>query len=62
LQAEDAEKVDRIVRDAEAFEGVTSGGSWQRLRGVPAIGRGVSGAVAGSNPLGALIAKERQRP
>jgi hypothetical protein len=61
LQAEDEAKLDRILRDADAFAGVTAGGSWQRLRGVPAIGHGVSGAVAGSNPLGALIAKESRR-
>jgi hypothetical protein len=33
----------------------------ERLRGLPAIGRGVSGAIAGSNPSAALIAKERRR-
>ena len=31
------------------------------LRGLPAIGRGVSGAVAGSDPLRALLAKESKR-
>jgi hypothetical protein len=31
---------------------------WQRLRGLPAIGRGVSGAVPGTNMVGALLAKE----
>lgn len=61
LQAEDAEKVDRIVRDAEAFAGVTAGGSWQGLRGLPAVGRGCSGAIPGTRPATALLAKERQR-
>lgn len=41
--------------------GGTAAGSWQRLRGLPAIGRGVSGAVRGSNPLGSLTANESQR-
>jgi hypothetical protein len=31
------------------------------LRGVPMIGRGVAGAQPGSNPVGALLAKERRR-
>jgi hypothetical protein len=30
------------------------------LRGIPAIGRGTAGAVAGSDPLRALLAKERR--
>jgi hypothetical protein len=30
------------------------------LRGVPMIGRGVAGAQPGSNPVGALLAKERR--
>ena len=32
-----------------------------RLRGLPAIGRNVSGAIRGSDPLGALIRKENGR-
>lgn len=31
------------------------------LRGLPAIARGVAGATPGSNPLSALLAKERRR-
>ncbi len=30
--------------------GATAGGDERKLRGIPAIGRGVSGAVAGSSP------------
>ena len=33
----------------------------ERLRGLPAIGRNVSGAIRGSDPLGALIRKENRR-
>ena len=40
--------------------GVTSGGDPERLRGLPAIGRGVSGAMRGSDPLRSLIAKEHR--
>ena len=51
---EDARKVDRIVGEAEAVDavptGVTAGGDERRLRGVPAIGRGVSGAIPGTVP------------
>ena len=32
-----------------------------RLRGLPAIGRNVAGAVRGSNPVAALLQKENQR-
>jgi hypothetical protein len=32
-----------------------------RLRGLPAIGRNVSGAVRGSDPVRALLAKEARR-
>src|SRR4051812_4783386 len=38
--------------------GVTSGGDERRLRGLPAIGRGVSGAIPGSSPHLAAIANE----
>ena len=33
----------------------------RELRGLPAIGPGVAGATAGSNPLRALLAKESRR-
>ena len=60
LQAEDAAKLDRIIREVEEREpsrsaGVTAGGDERRLRGVPAIGRGVAGAIRGTNPVGALL-------
>ncbi len=41
--------------------GATGPGDWERLRGLPAIGRGVSGAVRGSDPMRALLSKERGR-
>ena len=39
----------------------TLGGDHVKLRGLPAIGRGVSGAIPGSSPEQALITKERWR-
>jgi hypothetical protein len=32
-----------------------------RLRGVPFVGRGISGAIRGSDPLRAVLAKESRR-
>lgn len=41
--------------------GSTSGGDEQRLRGLPAVGRGVSGAIKGTDPLGEVIRREGRR-
>jgi len=40
--------------------GQTAAGDISRLRGLPAIGRGVGGAVPGTDPLRALLKKERR--
>ena len=67
LQALDSAKVARIVAEAGEPEepasaaGATAAGDERRLRGVPAVGRGVAGAIPGTNPLGALLARERRR-
>ena len=67
LQALDSAKVARIVGvvDAKAATdssaGATSGGDERRLRGLPAIGRGVQGAIRGTRPDVALFAKEQRR-
>lgn len=37
----------------------TAAGDHQRLRGIPALARGVGSTMPGTNPLAALIAKER---
>jgi hypothetical protein len=42
----EAETVDQTI----AFRGATAGGDTQRLRGIPAIGRGVGGAINGTRP------------
>jgi hypothetical protein len=55
LQALDQAKLDRIIAATEKAEpsnaaGSTAGGDERRLRGLPAIGRGVRGAIAGTVP------------
>ena len=65
LQALDAEKVARIVGEVGELEapasaaGATAAGDAARLRGLPAVSRHTSGAIPGTNPVGALLAKER---
>jgi hypothetical protein len=34
---------------------------WERMRGLPLIAKSVSGAQRGTNPVHALLAKERRR-
>jgi hypothetical protein len=65
LQLEDAKKMRRVVietgHDDELVTCATAGGDPRRLRGIPAVGRGTGGAIAGSDPLAALLAKEGRR-
>jgi hypothetical protein len=67
LLAEDAAKVDRIVREVDANTVIevdptaTGGDDWRKVRGVPLVARGTAGAIPGTNPLGALMAKQRRR-
>jgi hypothetical protein len=42
-------------------QGATLAGDPARLRGIPAVGRGCAGAMAGTDPVRALLAKERSR-
>ena len=64
LEALDREKLDPIVREVGEHDepvsaaGATAAGDGRRLRGIPAVGKGTSGAVWGSDPLRALLAKE----
>jgi hypothetical protein len=67
-QAEAARRMARIALETANSEtigtakGATAGGDRSRLRGLPAVGPGCgSGAVAGSDPLQALLAKESRR-
>ena len=62
-QALDMEKVARITAEPvepSSSAGATAGGDGRRLRGIPAVARGTSGAVFGPDPLRALLAKERR--
>ena len=60
-QAEIAREV-LDVDDEDVYAGLSWGaaaGDSRKLRGVPVISRGVSGTQPGSDPLAALLAKER---
>jgi hypothetical protein len=63
----DEQKLARILietgEDAppETLARATLAGDGRRLRGIPAVSRGTSGAIAGTDPLRALLAKERRR-
>ena len=67
LQAEDTAKIDSILREVgdvgepSCSPGQTAAGDERRLRGIPAIGRETSGAVSGSDPVRALLAKKSRR-
>ena len=56
----------RLVQEAvdeepESTAGATAGGDGRKLRGIPAIGRGAPGAIRGTDPLRALLQKERRQ-
>lgn len=60
----DARKLNRILEadmDEPAVRHATAGGDRRRLRGTPVIARGVPGAIPGSSPVGALIARETRQ-
>ncbi len=53
LQATDHQAVDKAVNEAGPIvhsPGATAPGDSRKLRGIPAIGRNVQGAVPGTNP------------
>ena len=57
-QTGDTEKVDRILRevgDEQPASAAGAAGDERRLRGVPAIGRGVAGAIRGTRPRDGLF-------
>ena len=62
-RALDARKIAAIVDDVETQEvaGATARGDAVRLRGLPAVSRYTSGAAFGTDPMRALLAKERWR-
>jgi hypothetical protein len=62
-EALDMQKVAKIVGESTeptSSAGVTAGGDGRRLRGIPVVG-GTGGAVFGTDPLRALLAKEPRR-
>jgi hypothetical protein len=55
LDAENARTLARIALEVaaerpEAVAGATAAGDERKLRGIPALGRGVQGAIPGSEP------------
>ena len=50
-----------VEETPESTAGATAGGDSRKLRGIPAIGRGAGGAIAGTDPMRALLAKERRQ-
>jgi hypothetical protein len=67
LQLEDQAKLERILAEVgeagapSSSAGATAAGDPRRLRGPPAIGRGCSSTIPGTDPVRALLAKERRR-
>ena len=65
---EDEQKIAKLVQESgdpvRVRAGSTSGGEPRRLRGIPAVSKvGVGGAIFGTSPVAALLAKEgRRRP
>jgi hypothetical protein len=66
LQALDEQRLAAILLELgeeappAGWTGATAPGDRRRLRGIPAVSRGTSGAIAGTDPVRALLAKERR--
>jgi hypothetical protein len=67
-QLDDLRKIARILEEtgevpdtARVAAGATAAGDPRRLRGLPAIGRNVSGSTVHTDPVRALLAKERRQ-
>jgi hypothetical protein len=66
LEAEDAQKIEKIILEGRELESdpgrplrqSADGHSSDRRRGLPVISKGVGGASPGTDPLRALLAKE----
>jgi hypothetical protein len=64
LEAEQARILARVLAEVEdelRADPRAAAGDPARLRGLPAVGRGIAGAVSGSDPLRSLLAKEGRR-
>ena len=51
-------EVDADHVEPKTVAGATAPLDHRRLRGIPAVGRGVSGAISSTDPVRALLAKE----
>ena len=64
---QDQRKIGRLLRESEAVDlpktvaRATLPGDPRRLRGLPAVGRSVSGAINGTTPHVAVLELDRQR-
>lgn len=58
-EAEERAKLRDVERTLDTPGDGTAGGDYRRLRGLPAIGRGVGGAIAHTDPMRELLRKER---
>ena len=63
---EDDRKLAKLLLAGEAVAtrgviGATAAGDRRLIRGIPAVSRGTSGAIVGTNPVAALLRKERER-
>jgi hypothetical protein len=65
LEAADRAKIEAILRELgdddepATAAGATARGDGRRLRGIPAVGRGTSSTMPGTDPLRELLRKER---
>ncbi len=67
LRIAQAHQLATILRDIDVEQPhdtptrATAGGDKRRLRGIPVLANGVGSAIPGTNPLAALLTKERLR-
>ena len=59
--AEERAKLREVERELDTPGSGTASGDTKGLRGIPAIGRGVGGAIAGSDPLRKVLRDEEKR-
>jgi hypothetical protein len=59
--AEERAKLREVDRALDTPGEGTASGDFRGLRGIPAIGRGVGGAIAGSDPLREVIRRDERR-
>lgn len=60
-EAEERAKLREVERELDTPGDGTASGDTKGLRGIPAIGRGVGGAIAGTDPLRKIMRDEARR-